>query len=109
MRRFRVVVDGQSYDVSVEELQEPQLAPAKTPATKSAPAAKAHVQAPMPGRIVDVRVSRGAAVSPDSVVMVLEAMKMENDILAGTAGVIAAVHVQPGDAVNTGDPLIELE
>ena len=98
MRRFRVTVDGQPYEVSVEEMQEP------------VPAAEArHIQAPMPGRILEVRVGSGTSVSPDSVVVVLEAMKMENDIVAGSGGKIAAVHVQAGDAVNTGDLLIEME
>jgi len=63
----------------------------------------------MPGRILDVRVVVGSPVVPGSVVLVLEAMKMENDILADSAGKISAVHVKPGDAVNTGDPLVEME
>jgi len=107
MRRFRVTVDGQAYDVSVEEVRETDV-PASAGATRPAPVAGHRMQAPMPGRILDVRVAVGSTVAPGSVLLVLEAMKMENDILADAAGRISAVHVKAGDAVNTGDVLVEM-
>ncbi len=110
MRRFRVTVDGQPHEVTLEELPDPVAPSAPHPATARPEApVRRRIPAPMPGRILDVRVTPGTAVSPDSVVVVLEAMKMENDIVAGSAGKVAAVNVQPGDAVNTGDALLEME
>jgi glutaconyl-CoA/methylmalonyl-CoA decarboxylase subunit gamma len=114
MRHFRVTVDGHPYEVSVEEVPEPAPAPApiataKAPAEKLQSSTPRGIQAPMPGRILEVRVGPGTAVSSESVVVVLEAMKMEIDILAGTAGNVAAVHVQAGDTVNTGDTLVEMD
>lgn len=109
MRRFRVTVNGQPYDVSVEEVREAQAPVSQAAAARPEPPAGRRVEAPMPGRILDVRVDVGSPVVPGSVVLVLEAMKMENDILADSAGKISAVHVKPGDAVNTGDPLVEME
>ena len=123
MRNFIVTIDGKQYQVGVEEVgatasttpvvTEIKSAPvAAAPAAAPAPAAKpaaagpvngTKVNAPMPGTILDVKVSNGQAVKKGDVICVLEAMKMENDIPAPCDGVIASVNVQKGASVNAGD------
>ena len=85
-------------------------APAAKPAApKAAPVAGAtQVKAPMPGTVLSVKVSAGDSVTKDTVVAVLEAMKMENEIFAGVDGTVAGVSVANGDSVNTGDVLVSI-
>lgn len=133
MRKFRVQVNGNVYEVEVEELGSTAApaavkpvaaspapspatapaAPAPAPAPSGAPAARPAgangVSAPMPGTIIDIKVSVGQKVEPRTVVMLLEAMKMENEIFAGRAGVVKEIAVQKGSSVNTGDLLITID
>lgn len=133
MKTYRVTVDGQSYEVTVEEVSDartpdtPTSVPgrsASAPAARTAPSPAAPraaappvtvvpgqraIQAPMPGKILAVNVVQGDAVASGSVLVVLEAMKMENDILAPVDGKVGAVSVQNGDTVNTGDLLLVIE
>jgi biotin carboxyl carrier protein len=67
------------------------------------------VKSPMPGRVVKVLVARGDAVQPGQGLLVLEAMKMENEVRAKVAGVVAEIHVAPGAAVEGGAKLVTLE
>lgn len=127
MRKFRVNVNGNAYEVEVEELggtasYAPAPAPAARPAAPVAPAPAAvaapkpaaapagagSVVSPMPGVIKDVRVKVGDKVTPDTVVVILEAMKMENEIFAGVAGSITAVHVSRDTTVNTDEALVTI-
>ena len=86
----------------------PEPAPAPSPVTAPAPAG-AHVQtAPMPGTILDINVSVGDAVTANQPVMVLEAMKMESQIVAERDGAIASIDVAKGAMVNPGDPLFSI-
>ena len=122
MKRFNVVVNGKAYDVAVEELvagaapvaaapvaaaPAPVAAPATpAPAPAAAPAAVgegAKVEAPMPGTILEVKVAVGDTVKAGQPVVVLEAMKMENDIVAPVDGKVTSIVVKKGDAVNSGD------
>lgn len=122
MKKFNVIVNGKSYDVAVEELGEgaapasvpaaaaapapaPAAAPAPAPAAAPAVGAGEKVTAPMPGTILDVKVSQGASVSKGDVIMVLEAMKMENDIVAPCDGSVTSIVVKKGDTVQSGDTL----
>ncbi len=119
MRRFNVTVNGNAYDVAVEEITDGSApapvaaAPKKAaPAPKAAPAApKAaagageKVSAPMPGTILDIKVSNGDAVKKGQVIMVLEAMKMENDIVAPCDGSVTSILVNKGDSVNSSNTL----
>jgi acetyl-CoA/propionyl-CoA carboxylase biotin carboxyl carrier protein len=63
----------------------------------------------MQGTILDVEVSEGQEVAAGDVLLVLEAMKMENDVVADAGGTVTAVHVDPGDSVDMGDPLLDVE
>ena len=102
MRKFAITVNGQSYEVEVEELGASSAAPV------SAPAGAEAIKAPMPGNIIDVKVSQGQSVKKGDVLLVLEAMKMENEIMAPRDGVVASVNVTKGATVNTGDMLLSL-
>lgn len=130
MRKFNVTVDGRTYEVEVEELcasaavaapapvavapvAAPVAAPAAAPAApKAAPAPKkvatpangTKLEAPMPGMVVTFKVEDGTQVKKGDPVVVLEAMKMENDITAPCDGVFKAVATK-GSNVNTGDVL----
>lgn len=84
----------------------PAPAPAPTPAPTAVSAGATSITAPMPGNILDVKVKVGDTVSSDSVVIILEAMKMENEIFAGVSGTVAAVNVVKGATVNSGDVLV---
>lgn len=117
MKRFNITVNGKAYDVAVEEVggSAPAAAPvsaaapaaAPTPAAAPAPAPAAGngtpVKAPMPGNILDVKVNVGDTVSVGQVLVVLEAMKMENDIVANAAGKVTSITVKKGDTVNSDD------
>lgn len=112
MKRYNITVNGTAYDVAVEEV-EAGAAPVAAPATpKAAPKAAApkastgaqgsvKVTAPMPGTVVAVKIKPGDTVTANTVVAVIEALKMENDIVAGKDGVIASVNVNKGDSVET--------
>lgn len=122
LKKYRVNVNGQAYDVSVEDLTPGSAqaaapaapaAQAAAPAPAAAPAAPAAagagtVKAPMPGTILAIKVSAGQQVKAGDVLLILEAMKMENEICAQGDGVVSQIRVQAGTTVNTGDPLIDL-
>ena len=112
MKRYTITVNGNAYDVTVDEA-DGSAAPVAAPAPKKAAPAKkaaapagaqgnATVNAPMNGTIVDVKVKVGDKVTNGTVIAVLEAMKMENDIVSDKDGVVASVNVNKGDAVETG-------
>ena len=118
MKRFNITVNGKAYDVAVEEVSggaAPAAAPVQAaPAPAAAPASAAPadgtaVNAPMPGTILDVKASVGDTVAEGQVLMVLEAMKMENDIVAPKAGKVSAISVKKGDGVNSGDALAYIQ
>ena len=122
MKKYNITVNGTGYEVIVEEAdgatvaQAPvYTAPAAAPAAPKAAAPKAPaaqggtpVNAPMPGTILDVKVSAGQSVKKGDVICVLEAMKMENDIPAPCDGVVASINVQKGASVAANDVLATL-
>ena len=118
MRKFNISVNGKSYEVDVEEVggvSTPAPAPVQTaaPAPKAAPkaapvAGAKQVTAPMPGTIVSVKVNVGDKVEAGTLVAVLEAMKMENEIFAGVDGTGAGISVSAGDSVNSGDVIVSV-
>lgn len=109
MKKYRVTVNGTVYEVELEELtgSAPVSAPAApaaapAPAAPAAPAAGEQICAPMPGNILAVNVTAGQAVKKGDVLMVLEAMKMENEIMCPRDGVVASVNTSKGASVESG-------
>ena len=113
MKKYRVTVNGTVYEVELEELtgSAPVSAPA-APAAAPAPAAPAageQIRAPMPGNILAVNVTAGQTVKKGDVLMVLEAMKMENEIMCPRDGVVASVNTSKGASVESGTLLCVLQ
>ena len=125
MKNYTITVNGNVYDVTVEEKgagAAPQAPRAAAPATapKAAPAApkaapkaagaagSVKVAAPMPGKILAVKANPGQAVKKGDVLLVLEAMKMENEIVAPQDGTVASINVSVGDSVEAGATIATL-
>ena len=116
MKNLRITVNGTAYDVQVEELggsaaPAASAAPASAPAPAPKPASGSGepVKAPMPGTIVSVNVTNCQSVNEGDVIAVLEAMKMENEIMAPKAGTITSVCVSKGETVSSGTVLVTLQ
>ena len=128
MKKYIVNVNGNRYEVEVEEFNgeftgvttpvaAPVAAPASAPAPAAAPKAAPKkvsgngekIEAPMPGNILRVNVNAGDSVKKGDVLLVLEAMKMENEIKSPKDGTIGDVAVKSGAQVNTGDVLVVIE
>ena len=137
LRKFKIKIDGTEYLVEMEELTAPgqaapapaapapapapepvapapaptpapEPAPAPTPSAPAAPAGADAQTAPMPGKILELKVAVGDHVEQNDCVLVLEAMKMENAIVAERAGTVSAIHVTAGQMVNPGDALFSI-
>ena len=121
MENYTITVNGNVYDVTVEEgtgstAGAAKAAAPKAAAPKAAPKAAApagaqgavKVNAPMPGKILKVNVNAGAAVKKGDVLLVLEAMKMENEICAPQDGTVATVECAAGDSVESGKVLVSM-
>ena len=121
MKKYNVTVNGTAYEITLEvvDATDVKAAPAPAapvaapaPAAAPAPVAAAPVAAggetitsPMPGTILSVNVQNGATVNKGDILMILEAMKMENEIIAPCSGTVASVNVQNGASVETGATL----
>ena len=127
MKNYTITVNGTVYEVTVEEgftgaasapkaaAPAPKAAPAAAPKAAPAPAAApagaagaVAVTAPMPGKILGVKASAGQAVKRGQVLLILEAMKMENEIVAPQDGTVATINVAVGDSVEPGATLATL-
>ena len=126
MKNYTITVNGNVYEVTVEEgftgaasapkaaAPAPKAAPAAAPKAAPAPAAapaaagSVAVTAPMPGKILGVKASAGQAVKRGQVLLILEAMKMENEIVASQDGTVASINVAVGDSVEPGATLATL-
>ncbi|MGF7186301.1 glutaconyl-CoA decarboxylase [Desulfitispora alkaliphila] len=146
MRKFKINIDGKSYEVEVEEVTEgvqdiskkvkPPVSPSSSPVIQApkAPVAKAAqapapeapkedkgsqggvvqsggtiVEAPVTGQVFKVETEVGQQVNEGQVLLILEAMKMENEVQAPVAGKVSQVLVSPGQAVDAGDTLVVIE
>ena len=117
MKKYRVTVNGTAYEIELEELTGAAPAPAAAtaaPAPAPAPAAAApaggeQVASPMPGTILSINVAAGDAVKRGQVLMVLEAMKMENEIMCPCDGKIASVNTSKGASVESGTLLCVIQ
>ena len=136
MRKFIINVNGNSYEVDVEEVKggvQPQrqaapVARAAAPVAAAAPATVAAapvtavatkevvvsagqeiIESPMPGNIWKILVTEGQAIKAGDILLILEAMKMENEILAPRDGIVASIATTTGAAVNTGDKLVIID
>ena len=123
MKYYNITVNGVAYSVSVERncrrrcsccccsLQHPshqgrsRSCSCSQGSRRCSPIA---VKAPMPGNILDVKVAAGASVKAGDVLVILEAMKMENEIVAPQDGTVASINVNKGDTVNSGDVLVSM-
>lgn len=127
MKNYTITVNGTAYDVTVEEgsgsgapaaaakpvsTAQSAVAPKKAPAS-TAPSAGGQgatkVNAPMPGKILSVKASAGQAVKKGDVLMILEAMKMENEVVAPSDGTVASIDVTEGSSVEAGAVLATLD
>ena len=118
MKNYTITVNGNVYDVTVEEgaagaaTSAPKTAAPKAAAPKAAPKAAGQgsvkVNSPMPGKILSVKTSVGQAVKKGEVLMILEAMKMENEVVAPEDGTVASIDVAAGDSVEAGVVLATL-
>lgn len=129
MRKFLINVNGNSYEVEVEELTgtapaaqspvEPVVAPTPKPAAPAAPAAPSpapktaapvaggiEIKSPLPGIVLALKAAVGDKISKGDVLVVIEAMKMENEIMAPQDGTVLSVAVERDSSVNTGDLLL---
>ena len=113
MKKYRVNVNGTSYEIEIELMSESEAKAAPVAqAPAAAPAATGEgeaISSPMPGTILEVKVNVGDSVKKGQVLMILEAMKMENEIMAGTDGVITSIGVTKGASVQTGDALCTIK
>ena len=137
MKKFNVTVNGKSYAVEVEEvgagqggftyapvqqapalqqaqapIQAAQQAPApqatQSPKAPSTPASGELMTAPMPGTILEIKVTEGQSVKAGDLILILEAMKMENEIVSPKDGVVNKIHTSKSTTVSTGDPLVTI-
>ncbi len=129
MKKYNIVVNGTSYEVEVEELSSTgavksspsvQAAPVSKPVKKAskpkpaapkkaAPSGGSVIEAPMPGTILSIEVKKGDSVNVGDVILVLEAMKMENEIKSAVSGTVKSVDTTVGASVNPGDVLVVIE
>ncbi|MHB0854691.1 MAG: biotin/lipoyl-containing protein [Rectinema subterraneum] len=130
MKHYRITVNGKTYEVTVEDLNRPghgsgaaavsqapaAVSSASLPAAPSVQPAAAPsngetvitVKSPMPGTVLAFKVIVGQQVKRGDVLLLLEAMKMENEIVAPQDGTVVALRVPASASVNTGDPLVDL-
>lgn len=121
MKTYTITVNGNVYDVTVEDgdgsavaaapkaaAPRPAAAPAQKPAAPAGAQGSVKVAAPMPGKILAVKASTGQAVKTGDVLLILEAMKMENEVVAPQDGTVASINVAEGAMVEAGDVLATL-
>ncbi len=117
MKTYRVTVQGQTFEVTVDDVQPappPSVKRAARPASSAGgsaagPAKEHRVLAPLPGQVVALKVVPGDRVTAGAPLIVLEAMKMENDLVSSVDGTVKTIRVRPGAMVKTGDLLLVID
>ncbi|MFG0254655.1 MAG: biotin/lipoyl-containing protein [Rhodopirellula sp. JB053] len=126
MKKLKITVEGKAYEVTVERMDDSDGSPASAPLAAPAPATPAapvkradagprppikagSITSPMAGVVLSVQVADGDEVEQEQLLLVLEAMKMENQIIAPAPSKVAKVHVKAGESVSEGQVLVELE
>lgn len=112
MKKYRVNVNGKDYEVTIEQIDERDVTPVKREskvATTPVSADGEKITSPMPGNILSVNVTQGAKVTKGQVLMILEAMKMENEIMSPIDGVVASLNVSKGATVESGTLLCVIQ
>ena len=113
-RKFKIRIDGKVFEAEVEELGEKKAVQATPPAAKTAQAPLPRagsgnsVVAPMPGKILAIKVSKGQQVAAGDTVLILEAMKMEQEIKSSISGIVSEIPVSVDDTVKKDQPLVIL-
>lgn len=107
MKKYHVNVNGNDYEIAIELIDESEAkaaipAKAAAPVSPSTPAGGEKITSPMPGNILSVNVSAGDTVKKGQILMILEAMKMENEIMSPIDGTIVSVHTAKGATVESG-------
>ena len=125
MKTYKITVNGNTYEVGVEEIggvaevktvqaaapapkPAPAPAPKPAPAPAPAPAGGSDVTAPMSGKVISINVSVGDQVKSGQLLLVFEAMKMENELFAPNDGTVTKIHVEKGATLEAGAPVITL-
>jgi glutaconyl-CoA/methylmalonyl-CoA decarboxylase subunit gamma len=119
LRKFRIKIDGKLFEAEVEEIGGSSMTAAPSAPRQAAASAAPQpavfsgsgnaVNAPMPGKIISVKVSKGQQVQAGDVVLILEAMKMEQEIKATSGGTISEILVSAGDTVKKEQALVLIE
>ncbi len=125
MKKLKITIGEQSYEVTVERLDVEEDAPSVRPAgprssdvaapvKRAAPAARpklssGEITSPMAGVVLSVGVKEGEEIDQDRLLVVLEAMKMENQIISPSPATVKKIHVKAGESVQEGQLLVELE
>lgn len=128
MKKYKITVNGKTYEVEVEEMGAQNFIPTQTTNTPISPevaqqpkpqqqpkqknsgtVGKQKITSPMPGTIISINKKPGDKIQKGDVIMILEAMKMENEIIAPEDGVITSIDTSEGASVNTGDILATFE
>lgn len=106
MKKYHVNVNGNDYEIAIELIDESEVktvSPPKAPATVRVPSTVGEkITSPMPGNILNVNVSVGATVKKGQILMILEALKMENEIMSPIDGTIVSIHTTKGATVDSG-------
>ncbi len=109
MKKYRVNVNNTLYEIEIEQINESDITTSSVKKTTTTPIEGEKIASPMPGTILNINVNAGDVVKEGQILMILEALKMENEIMAPRDGRIASVHVAKGASVESGTLLCVLE
>ena len=101
---WKVSIDGSEFEIQVE--QERDLGPRRESKSRSGSTLSGTISSPIPGKVVSIHVSVGDSVEEGSVLMILEAMKMQNEVQAPISGTVAELNCETGDSIEANSPLV---